>query len=82
MRTAEWKDYADKVYVRLGWLGAFLVVLGYYLNANQSLSSWIVWIVGNCCVGVYSLHKKAFPTAIMSFLIALFNIYGYFKWIQ
>jgi hypothetical protein len=82
MRITKWKGYSDKVYSRLGWYGAALVLLGYYLNANQYLASWPVWILGNCLVGGYSLHKGAVSTAVMSFLIALLNIYGYFKWVQ
>jgi hypothetical protein len=26
----------------LGWLGAGLVIFGYYLNANQNISSWVI----------------------------------------
>tara|TARA_Y100001963_G_scaffold156179_1_gene249118 strand:- start:2705 stop:2962 length:258 start_codon:yes stop_codon:yes gene_type:complete len=77
-----WEQYAGKVMERLGWLGASLVLFGYYLNANQYISSWLVWVVGNCLVAGYSLHKKAYSTAVMSFLIAIFNIYGYFKWMS
>jgi hypothetical protein len=64
----------------LGWLGALLVVVGYYLNANQCTFSWLIWIGGNTCIGWYSIHKNAIPTAVMSFLIAMLNIYGYLKW--
>ena len=77
----EWEKYADKICERIGWIGAALVVWGYYLNANQCLSSWLVWIVGNLCIAGYSINKKAYPTAVMSFIIAIMNIYGYFSWI-
>ncbi|MBT5097110.1 MAG: hypothetical protein HOM22_04775, partial [Candidatus Marinimicrobia bacterium] len=30
----------------IGWMGATLVIFGYYLNANEFLSSWIVWLLG------------------------------------
>jgi hypothetical protein len=75
-----WKEYADKIFERLGWVGAGLVVLGYYLNANHYVSSWFVWIVGNLCIAGYSAHKKAWPTVVMSIVIAIMNIYGYFCW--
>ncbi len=67
-------------YEIIGWMGAGLVVFGYYLNANQCLSSWLVWIVGNLCVAGYSIYKQAWSTALMSFIIALMNVYGYFSW--
>ena len=76
------KDYYDKIMERIGWAGAFFVVFGYYLNANQCLSSWIIWIIGNLCVAGYSAHKKAYPTLAMSLIITLMNIYGYFSWIS
>jgi nicotinamide riboside transporter PnuC len=64
----------------LGWLGAFLIFLGYYLNANEMIQSWLVWIAGNLLVGIYCLNKKAYPTAAMSFVLVIFNFYGYFSW--
>jgi nicotinamide riboside transporter PnuC len=76
-----WKEYGNKVCERIGWIGAVLVVWGYYLNANQYLSSWLVWIVGNLCVAGYSAHKKAYSTLAMSLVIAAMNIYGYFSWV-
>ena len=75
------KKHEEKIWERLGWLGAVLVVFGYYLNANLCLSSWCVWVVGNILVAGYSVRKKAYPTAVMSIVIALMNIYGYFKWV-
>jgi len=72
--------YGNKVVERIGWVGAVLVIGGYYLNANYYLSSWLVWAVGNLCVAGYSVHKKAYPTLVMSVIIAIMNIYGYFKW--
>ena len=53
----------------IGWIGALFVIFGYYLNANQYSLSWIIWILGNLMVGMYSLTKKAYSTAIMSFII-------------
>ena len=66
----------------LGWLGAGLVIFGYYLNANQNISSWVIWIAGNGAVGLYSIHKKAYSTAVMSFIIVIINIYGYLRWLS
>ena len=64
----------------LGWIGAFLVVFGYYLNAHKYEFSWLIWIAGNGIVGIYSVYKEAYPTAMMSFMIMLMNLYGYLTW--
>jgi hypothetical protein len=66
----------------IGWLGAFLVLLGYYLNANFNANSWLVWIFGNTLIGIYSLNKKVYPTAIMSFCLVMVNVYGYIVWLR
>ena len=66
----------------IGWLGALLVILGYYLNANAIISSWLIWMVGNALVGIYSIYKKAYSTAVMSFIIMVMNIYGYVSWLS
>ena len=66
----------------VGWLGAILVIIGYYLNANEYITSWIVWMVGNALVAFYSIYKKAYSTAAMSFVIMLMNIYGYMRWLS
>ena len=47
----------------IGWIGAGLVIFGYYLNANEYIASWLIWIVGNIMVGIYSIYKKAYSTA-------------------
>ena len=74
------KDYEARIIERVGWIGAGLVMFGYYLNANHHLSCWIVWVIGNLCVAGYSMYKKAYATALMSFIIAVMNVYGYFTW--
>jgi nicotinamide riboside transporter PnuC len=71
---------AGGCYEVIGWLGAGLVIFGYYLNAHQYLSCWLVWIAGNLCVTGYSTYKKAWPTAAMSVIITIMNIYGYVNW--
>ena len=66
----------------LGWLGAGLVIFGYYLNANQNISSWVIWVAGNAAVGFCSFHKKAYSTAVMSLILMIMNIYGYLLWLS
>ena len=72
----------SEIWKLIGWVGASLVVFGYYLNANGLAISWIIWIAGNLMVGMYSLTKKAYSTAVMAFIITLMNIYGYYSWIK
>jgi len=72
----------DEKWQWIGWGGSFFVVFGYYLNANMHVSSWLVWIVGNAAVAFYSLYKKAYPTAFMSFVILIMNFYGFISWLD
>jgi len=71
-----------KIWKYIGWGGALLVIFGYYLNANELTSSWVVWFTGNLFVGLYSIHKKAYSTAAMSFIIMAMNIYGFIRWVS
>ena len=64
----------------MGWVGALLVLYGYYLNANMNPNSWLVWLVGNFLVGHYCLNKEAYPAAAMSFALMAMNVYGYVTW--
>lgn len=64
----------------LGWVGAALVLFGYFLNAKKKKSSWLIWIVGNLFVAIYSWHIGALPTTLMSLAIMIMNIYGYISW--
>ena len=70
------------IWPMLGWLGASLVILGYYLNANEFATSWLVWFAGNLFVGIFSIYKQAYSTAVMSFIIMAMNIYGYIQWVS
>ena len=63
-----------------GWIGAALVLAGYVLNAQKMPISWLIWIIGNAMVGIYCLQKKTYPTAFMSFVLMILNIYGYLSW--
>lgn len=80
--TLDWRPNNEKwKWKWIGWGGAFLVVLGYYLNAHMYVFSWLVWMVGNGLVAAYSWHKGAYPTMVMSFVILIMNIYGFLRWL-
>ena len=76
----DWRKYSDKIFERVGWVGAFLVLFGYYLNANKYESCWGVWILGNLMMGLYCCSKRAYPATLMSLFVMFMNIYGYYKW--
>jgi hypothetical protein len=64
----------------LGWLATSLILLGYYLNAKQDTSSWIVWFVGNLCMLVYSIFISAWPQVGLAVALLCLNVYGYIEW--
>jgi|TARA_R110000765_G_scaffold229526_2_gene333045 nicotinamide riboside transporter PnuC len=76
-----WREYLGRIIEKLGWVSMFLIVLGYYFNANQNSFCWVIWLIGNILMGTYCCHKKTYPPAVLSFLIAGMNIYGYFSWL-
>ena len=64
----------------LGWIGAIIVLLGYYLNAKKFAWSWLIWFLGNALVAIYSFSISAYSTMSMSVIIMGMNIYGYVQW--
>ena len=64
----------------LGWLGVIITLIGYYLNANRNIYSWLLWIVGNTIIGLYSYLIEVWPTVFLSAVLIIINIYGYFNW--
>ena len=64
-----------------GYLGAFLVLVGYVLNAHENVLCWPIWITGNAFVGIYSVQKQAYPTAGMSFALVIISLYGWMRWL-
>ena len=64
------KDY----YEFIGWGSMVLIVIGYYLNANQMISCWPVWFSGNIMMGIYCYLKKTYPPAILSGLTQVRHI--------
>ena len=73
-------DRSRQIWDIAGWVSMVLIVLGYYFNANQNPICWVIWFSGNVVMGAYCCIKKTYPPAILSFLIAIMNIYGYLSW--
>ena len=64
----------------LGWLGVAFVLSGYYFMAKKDISAWILWLIGNILVGLYSYAIEAYPTLLLSIALIIMNIYGYLAW--
>ena len=64
----------------LGWIGTGLVLVGYYLNANKYVSSWLTWFTGNTCILIYSCYLEAWPMVALNAFLLCMNVYGYRKW--
>ena len=64
----------------LGWIATSLILLGYYLNAKQSVTSWLVWFLGNTFMLVYSIFISAWPQVGLAIALLCLNVYGYIEW--
>ena len=64
----------------IGWVGTIFVLYGYYLNANKHILSWLVWIVANFLLFIYSIYMHVYPQVGLAFVLMVLNIYGYFNW--
>ncbi len=70
----------ERLWDYIGWFSIALIILGYYLNANQDISCFVIWFIGNIFMGSYCYSKGTYPPAMLSFGIAILNIYGYLSW--
>jgi len=66
----------------IGWLGFFLILLGYYFNAKKKLYCFYIWSLGNIVYIFYGFIINAFPIMAMSVVVLIMNIYGYFNWVK
>ena len=58
----------------LGWLATATLLVGYYMNAKQLLTSWIVWFFGNGFMLVYALIIQSYSVAFLSIALMALNI--------
>ena len=64
----------------LGWVSTLLVLIGFYLNANQRLiPALIVWIIGDVGWIIYDIVINNYSHMTLSTIIILINSYGIFK---
>ena len=66
----------------IGWLGFFLILLGYYFNARKKLYCFYIWGLGNVLYAIYGFMLDAFPMMAMSAFVLMMNIYGYLSWVR
>jgi hypothetical protein len=66
----------------IGWLGFFLILLGYYFNAKKKLYCFSIWGVGNIIYIMYGYIIHAMPIMAMSVFVLSMNIYGYLNWVK
>ena len=66
----------------IGWLGFFLILLGYYFNARKNLYCFYIWGLGNVLYAIYGFMLDAFPMMAMSAFVLMMNIYGYLSWVR
>lgn len=64
----------------LGYVCTFLTLLGFFLNARQSILGFYSWIIGDIGWVVYSLNTDTIPHAIQCLFIVILNIYGIYIW--
>jgi len=63
-----------------GWIATVLILVGYYLNAKQRLSSWVVWFFGNLLMLVYSVLIGATPQVALALVLVIMNVFGFISW--
>lgn len=64
----------------IGWICTIIVLIGFFLNANQNLKwALIVWIAGDIGWIGYDYCIDNWSHATLSSIIILINLYGLWK---
>ena len=63
-----------------GWIAAISLVVGYILNAHKRNVSWLFWYGGNAFMFIYGMLTDSHPIAVLSLVLAVVNVYGYYRW--
>jgi len=64
----------------LGWFATGILLVGYYLNAKQNISSWILWFIGNSLMTFYAYAIQSYSVVFLSIILVIMNVYGYLNW--
>ncbi|RYY32643.1 MAG: hypothetical protein EOP46_18470 [Sphingobacteriaceae bacterium] len=68
----------------LGWLGALLFIVSYFLLVikkwkSTSVAFHVCNILGGFCVGISALYDLSFPSAFINFIWAFIAMYGMYN---
>jgi len=65
-----------------GWIGNLGFILGAILFAKKNKLGFIMQIIANLFYVLQSILMNNFSLLLLSVILILINIYGYFKWNQ
>lgn len=66
--------------VVLGYIAAFISLIGIILNARKNIWCWPVWTVSNFLWITYSGIQGDVPYIILWIVFTIFNLYGWWQW--
>ena len=66
----------------LGYLAAFVSLMGIILNARKIMACWPIWLLSNVMWITYSGIEGDVPSIILWTTFSIFNVYGWWKWRQ
>ena len=64
----------------LGYIAAFISLIGIILNAKKHMGCWPVWLFSNVLWITYSGIEGDVPSIVLWILFSIFNIYGWVQW--
>ncbi len=64
----------------IGYLGTFFLFLGSYSIANQAISGWVCYIIGDAVWLYVGVKKKMSSLWVCQGVFTIMAFYGLYKW--
>lgn len=66
--------------VLLGYVAAFISLIGILLNASKNILCWPIWLVSNALWIYYSHMEGDLPSVILWIMFSATNLWGWYSW--
>ena len=72
----------DKLYLKVAeWVSAILAIVGAFLISFGLMYGFLLWLISNTILILWSIKKKAYGIAFMQTFFFITSVIGTYRWI-